>query len=89
MAHRAPDKRESTLLEKCALQVRLPLHIAIVALARYVIIDSKHMDDARIMAITGGTLILAFAVLAINFTHSHFPPNDDDRISESAEAHTK
>ena len=55
------------------LPVRFPLYIAIVALARYLILDIKAMEDWRILAIAGAILVLACAVLVIRFGHVNYP----------------
>lgn len=63
-------------LQSGRLPVRLPIYIAIVALARYVIIDMKEMDVWELIAVTTGILILAGAVLALRYGHIRFPYND-------------
>jgi protein PsiE len=55
------------------LPVRSPLYIGMVALARYLILDLKTMDDLRMFAVTGSILTLALAVLLIRFGHVRFP----------------
>ena len=55
------------------LPVRMPLYIGMVALARYLILDMKDMSSWRIMAISGGVLLLAIAVLIIRYGHSRYP----------------
>jgi len=55
------------------IQVRFPLYIAIVALARYVIIDAKDISEWRILAISGSILILTLAVLSLRYGHLKFP----------------
>ena len=60
------------------LPVRFPLYIGMVALARYLILDMKAMDEWRMLAVTGGILMLALAVLLIRFGHIRYPyPNDE------------
>ncbi|NIR62115.1 MAG: phosphate-starvation-inducible PsiE family protein [Gammaproteobacteria bacterium] len=59
--------------ESGKLPVRMPLYIAIVALARYLILDMKAIDSIRILAAAGGALILALAVLAIRYGHVKYP----------------
>ena len=44
------------------LPVRMPLYIAIVAIARYLIIDVKDMDDMRAVAISMSILIVALDI---------------------------
>ncbi|WP_231363541.1 phosphate-starvation-inducible protein PsiE [Thioalkalivibrio sulfidiphilus] len=55
------------------LPVRMPIYIAIVALARYLILDMKEMDFWQIMGVTLGVLLLAAAVLVIRYGHVRFP----------------
>lgn len=55
------------------LPVRFPIYIGMVALARYLILDLKTMDDLRMFAVTSSILILAVAVLLIRFGHIRFP----------------
>jgi len=68
------------------LPVRLPLYIAMVALARYLILDVKTMDDWRMLAVTGSILILTLAVFLIRLGHVRFPyPGDDSSDPKQAE----
>lgn len=60
------------------LPVRMPLYIAIVALARYMILDMKNLDTWRMLGIAGAALIIAIAVLVIRYGHAKFPYNDSD-----------
>jgi len=60
------------------LPVRFPIYIGMVALARYLILDLKTMDDWRMFAVTGSILILALAVLLIRFGHIRFPYPADE-----------
>lgn len=59
------------------LPVRFPLYIGMVALARYLILDMKSMDDWRMLAVTGSILILTTAVLLIRYGHVRFPYSED------------
>ncbi|MDH5216905.1 MAG: phosphate-starvation-inducible PsiE family protein [Gammaproteobacteria bacterium] len=61
------------------LPIRFPLYIAIVALARYLILDMKSMDDWRIAATAFAILILAFSVLVIRYGHVKYPYNEFSR----------
>jgi protein PsiE len=65
-------------LDSGKLPVRIPLYIAIVALARYIILDMKAMDNWRMLAAAGAALVLAITVLAIRFGHSYFPYGKDE-----------
>lgn len=60
------------------LPVRFPLYIAMVALARYLILDMKSMDDWRMLAVTGSILLLTLAVFLIRYGHVRFPYAGDD-----------
>lgn len=55
--------------ESGKLPVRMPLYIAIVAVARYLIIDIKEMDSIRTVAVSGSILLLAIAVLIVRWGH--------------------
>ena len=55
------------------LPVRFPIYIAIIALARYIILDIKEMDEMRLIGVSIGILLLALAVLVIRFGHLKFP----------------
>ena len=69
-------------LDSGKLPVRMPLYIAMVALARYLALDIKHIDSWEIFAVSGAILILAAAVLLIRYGKVRFPilpsnQNDD------------
>jgi len=60
------------------LPVRSPLYIGMVALARYLVLDIKGMDDWRMLAVTGSILLLTLAVLVVRIGHVRYPyPSDD------------
>ncbi|MCF1426896.1 MAG: phosphate-starvation-inducible PsiE family protein [Shewanella sp.] len=66
-------------IESGKLPVRMPLYIAIVALARYLILDMKGMDDWRILGIAMATLVLATTVLVIRWGQLKLPyPKPDE-----------
>jgi protein PsiE len=60
------------------LPVRFPLYIGMVALARYLILDMKSMDDWRMLAVTASILLLTMAVFLIRYGHVRFPYEGDD-----------
>lgn len=64
------------------LPVRSPLYIGMVALARYLILDIKSMDDLRMIAVTGSILILALAVLLVRFGHVRFPYTTNEPLEK-------
>ncbi len=59
--------------ESGKLPVRMPLYIAIVAIARYLIIDIKDMDALRVIAISSSILVIAIAVLIVRWGHVKLP----------------
>jgi len=63
----------SIYLDSGELPVRIPLYIAIVALARYLILDMKNMDTLRIIGISGATFIIAATVIVIRYGKIKMP----------------
>ena len=59
--------------ESGKLPVRMPLYIAIVAVARYLIIDIKDMDALRVVAVAASILLVAIAVLIVRWGHVKLP----------------
>lgn len=60
-------------LESGKLPVRFPLYIAIIALARYLIIDMKEMGPWEVVSIGVTILIITLAVMVIRYGHIKFP----------------
>jgi protein PsiE len=60
-------------LKSGQLPIRIPLYIAIVALARYMILDMKAMDSWRMLAVAGAALIMAITILVIRYGHVRYP----------------
>ncbi|MCE9678702.1 phosphate-starvation-inducible PsiE family protein [Shewanella sp. AS1] len=69
-------------VESGELPVRMPLYIAIVALARYLILDMKSMEDWRILAISVSTIVLAGTVIAIRWGQLRmpYPKKEDEKL---------
>ena len=63
----------SMYLDSGKLPVRMPLYIAIVALARYLILDMKNLDTWRMLGIAGAALLITLAILIIRFGHVRYP----------------
>lgn len=61
------------------LPVRFPIYIAIVALARYLVLDMKSLDVWRMLGVTASMLLLACAVLVIRYGHTRFPYEDNPK----------
>ncbi|EEF80992.1 phosphate-starvation-inducible PsiE family protein [Methylophaga thiooxydans] len=53
--------------ESGELPIKIPLYIAIVALARYLILDMKNIDTWRIMGITSAILLLGLSIIVIHY----------------------
>lgn len=69
-------------LESGKLPVRMPLYIAIVALARYMVLDMKSLDNWRIIEISAAILLIAIAVVVHRYGHLKLPyPNKKDGLS--------
>ena len=59
--------------ESHRLPVRYPIYIAIIALARYIILDSKQLVPWGLVAIGATILLLTAAVLVLRVGHARFP----------------
>lgn len=69
-------------LESGKMPIRIPLYIAIVALARYLILDMKSMNAWQLMGVAGSAFLLAITVLVIRFGHLKLP-YDKDKTNET------
>ena len=59
------------------LPVRFPMYIAMVALARYLILDIKEMTEWRMLAVAAAIFLLTLGVLIIRYGHVRFPYRED------------
>jgi len=59
-------------LQSGKFPVRMPLYIAIVALARYLILDMKGMDVWQMLGVGGAILLISVTVLVIRYGHCKF-----------------
>lgn len=59
------------------LPVRYPMYIAMVALARYLVLDLKELSELRVLAVTAAIMLLTLGVLAIRYGHVRFPYRED------------
>jgi protein PsiE len=60
-------------LESGALPVRMPLYIAMVALARHLILDMKELKGWDIISTSVAILVISVAVLVVRYGHVRFP----------------
>ncbi len=65
------------------LPVRFPIYIAIVALARYLVLDMKSLDAWRMLGVTAAMLLLAVSVLVIRYGHIRFPYDENPKDRDS------
>ena len=64
--------------ESGRLPVRFPIYIAIVALARYLVLDMKNLDQWHMIGVASAILLLTLAVLAIRFGHVRLPYSEHE-----------
>ena len=60
-------------LDSGKLPIRLPIYIAIVALARFLVLDMKELDATAMLLIATTILVLTLAVLALRFGSLKLP----------------
>jgi protein PsiE len=60
------------------LPVRIPLYIAMVSMARYLILDTGDAHNEHALYITGAILILAISVFVVRYGHNKFPYLEQD-----------
>jgi protein PsiE len=63
------------------LPVRIPLYIAMVSMARYLILDTTDAHDVHALFITGAILVLSLAVFVVRFGHLKFPYEDESEAT--------
>jgi len=68
----------SIYLKSGRLPVRIPLYIAMVAMARYMILDMKNLDTLRVLGLAGAIFILALTVFVVRYGHTKFPYQDKE-----------
>ena len=68
-------------LKSGKLPIRIPLYIAIIALARYIVLDMKDMNGWDLIVVSGSALILALTILVIRFGHIRYPYEGSDSSS--------
>lgn len=70
-------------LDSGKLPIRFPMYIAIIALARYLILDMKNLDPWQMVAIAVTMLLIAFAVITIRYGHLKLPYADRQQLEEN------
>ncbi|MBK4733003.1 phosphate-starvation-inducible protein PsiE [Noviherbaspirillum pedocola] len=64
------------------LPVRFPLYIAIVSLARELILNIERITEWHMLASAGAIFLLALGVLLIRYGQSKYPSNGDSEKEE-------
>ncbi len=59
--------------EQHRLPIRFPIYIAIVALARYIILDSKSLEQWQLLEVGITIMLLTIAVLIVRYGHVTLP----------------
>lgn len=70
-------------LDSGKLPIRFPLYIAIIALARYLILDMKNLDSMQIIAISVTMVLIAVTVLIMRYGHLKLPYEDRNNLERS------
>jgi len=64
--------------ESGKLPVQFPIFIAIVALARYLVLDLKNLDHWDMLGVATSILLLTGAVLAVRYGHVKLPSGEKE-----------
>ena len=59
--------------EQHRLPIRFPIYIAIVALARYIILDSKSLEQWQLLEVGITIMLLTISVLIVRYGHVTLP----------------
>lgn len=59
--------------ESRKIPVRYPIYIGIMALARYLILDMKELNESKMLTVVAAILILAIASLVLRYGHIKYP----------------
>lgn len=70
-------------LDSGILPIRFPLYIAIIALARYLILDMKTLGTWEMISIGFTMLLIASTVIIIRFGHLKLPYGDREQLEEN------
>jgi protein PsiE len=69
------------------LPVRFPLYIAIVSLARELILNIEHASELHVLASSGAILLLAVGVLLIRYGQIRLPAGDEQPRDDDPHSH--
>ncbi len=76
-------------LETGKLPIRFPLYIAIIALARYLIIDVKQLESLEMITIAGTILIIGVTLILVRYGHTKMPYPTKDEITDQSDINSE
>ena len=65
------------------LPVRMPMYIAMVGIARHLMVDSAYRSPWLMIAGAGSIVLLALGVLIVRYGHLRFPYESNDRRADT------
>ncbi|PKO47853.1 MAG: phosphate-starvation-inducible E [Betaproteobacteria bacterium HGW-Betaproteobacteria-22] len=68
-----------------SLPVRYPLYLAIIALARFLVLDIHELSAETMFALSGSILLIALAILIVRYGHVRFPYADSTDLQSKNE----
>jgi protein PsiE len=63
-------------LDSGKLPIRLPLYIAIIAMARYLILEMKELSELQMLAVGVSIILISLAILVLRYGSLRFPSED-------------
>lgn len=70
-------------LESGKLPIRLPLYIAIIALARYLILDMKELNEWEIIAVAITIILITISTLILRYGSLKYPYKQPQKSSDT------
>lgn len=70
-------------LDSGKLPIRFPLYIAIIALARYLILDMKNLDSWQMISVAATMLIIGVTVIIIRYGHIKLPYQENKDLEDN------
>lgn len=70
-------------LDSGKLPIRFPMYIALIALARYLILDMKNLTEWQMLAIAVTMLLIAVTVLIVRYGHLKLPYPDREQLEKN------
>lgn len=65
------------------LPIRFPMYIAIIALARYLILDMKNLTEWQMLAVAATMLMISAAVIILRYGHLKLPYTDRKQLEDN------